>query len=707
MSINQNERQQSELKNALEQCELVSENAYKESLRYIKLVESGVRQACSSIENCKKEMLKSRINDAQLIESVQKQLISVQNIFQSSVDKTKKEIEYKRNSLNKFNVTLFGKTMAGKSTLMEILTHGNGASIGKGGQRTTQDVRSYEWNGLKVTDVPGIEAFDGQADDANAENAATYADLILFMITAGQPESAEADWLVKLKRKDKPILCICNYKSSLSDERRMRRFLMHPERIEQEMNVDGLVDQFNEFVADKLPNERVLFIVTHLLAKYCSMHLDPPDEEKSKLLSKISNFEAVEKAITKEIISNGVLYREKCYLSIVDNPLYDQMRQLFDFSTMALYQYNTITDKMNQFETWAKDFNQSDFADLRNKIDNIFYRAKNTIAGFVEDNLERRDLDELWKRHLEKMKIEDEIKRVVQKHYTKAEDYVKSLFEDLGTELKLVFKFNEDGLGSYSVTNWKRGFGWASSIVGVAGVIATLVLELSNPIGWIIGGVSLVLALFGIFSDSREKKLREQRNKLTTKLRDSLNEMQSKIQQSVAGKIHDDIENGLQETARRKLHMLKKSMQALANTERELATGYCRNHAEISLALVKSIAKSSEKYQHYSKYIQKAARIPSKYTVMVVEKFDESVEDFKKYVSGKIGCNERVWALTLNLNQTRYNIALDLIKELKINIKPQIRGDYAYIPKQNYSEDVKDNLNIVEQIAGIHLIQRG
>lgn len=67
--------------------------------------------------------------------------------------------------------------MAGKSTLMEILTEGNGESIGKGAQRTTRDVRKYEWNNLEITDVPGIGAFEGQEDEEIAFEAAKSADL--------------------------------------------------------------------------------------------------------------------------------------------------------------------------------------------------------------------------------------------------------------------------------------------------------------------------------------------------------------------------------------------------------------------------------------------------------------------------------------------------------------------------------------------------
>ena len=50
-------------------------------------------------------------------------------------------IEEKKQKLSNFSITLFGRTMAGKSTLMEILTNGDGKSIGLGAQRTTRDIR--------------------------------------------------------------------------------------------------------------------------------------------------------------------------------------------------------------------------------------------------------------------------------------------------------------------------------------------------------------------------------------------------------------------------------------------------------------------------------------------------------------------------------------------------------------------------------------
>ena len=69
-----------------------------------------------------------------------------------------RRLQQEMEKLTVFKLVVYGRTKAGKSTLMEVLTKGEGNSIGKGAQRTTVDVREYSWNGMTVFDTPGIAA---------------------------------------------------------------------------------------------------------------------------------------------------------------------------------------------------------------------------------------------------------------------------------------------------------------------------------------------------------------------------------------------------------------------------------------------------------------------------------------------------------------------------------------------------------------------
>lgn len=165
-----------------------------------------------------------------------------------------------------FSIVVFGRTMAGKSTLMEILTHGDGASIGEGAQRTTRVVRHYEWKGMRVTDVPGIDAFDGLEDEALAMEAAKEADLIIFVITDDAPSMDEAQMLMKLRALGKSVLGIVNVKVSL-DEPRELALIDLADSMKEKTRIDKIRHQFCVFGKELGQDwSQIPFVYTHLKA---------------------------------------------------------------------------------------------------------------------------------------------------------------------------------------------------------------------------------------------------------------------------------------------------------------------------------------------------------------------------------------------------------------------------------------------------------
>lgn len=131
-------------------------------------------------------------------------LKNVQNQLDATYISMTNMLDQYKDKLSHFTITVYGKTMAGKSTLMEVLREGNGSSIGKGAQRTTRDVREYIWKetGVKFVDVPGIGAAiaGGDKDERIAFEAAKCADLILFLITDDGPQKEEAQAFAKVKK---------------------------------------------------------------------------------------------------------------------------------------------------------------------------------------------------------------------------------------------------------------------------------------------------------------------------------------------------------------------------------------------------------------------------------------------------------------------------------------------------------------------------
>ena len=62
-------------------------------------------------------------------------------------------------ALQTFNIVLFGRTGAGKSTLISAMTRGDGAAVSQGESDWTTQVEPLEWHSCRIYDTPGINGW--------------------------------------------------------------------------------------------------------------------------------------------------------------------------------------------------------------------------------------------------------------------------------------------------------------------------------------------------------------------------------------------------------------------------------------------------------------------------------------------------------------------------------------------------------------------
>lgn len=282
-----------DLAHALKQCQAAAQRGYdiaKENLRETSKAIDGASNLISQLIESLKE---GKVQTHDIVEQLMSQLTGAANEMEQLQRTSELTLEERRKRLDGFSITLFGRTMAGKSTLMEILTRGEGHSIGKGAQRTTRDVRVYTWNGLEVTDVPGIAAFEGAEDEKLAFEAASQADLVLFLITDDGPQPVEAEFFARLCRLGKPILGICNLKVAVDDKDDLELFLQNPNRKFDRVRLDQVKSQFQAFVNQHVPGKRVDLLFTHLRSRFLA---DRPEYamNRDRLLA-ASRFEVIDR----------------------------------------------------------------------------------------------------------------------------------------------------------------------------------------------------------------------------------------------------------------------------------------------------------------------------------------------------------------------------------------------------------------------------
>lgn len=490
-----------DIEKALQECQAYAQKGYDIASNTWNTIHQALLAEERKVKKVDKQQGKIfRLADEELIKKKKQGLAS----FMEMDKELKQDLSYLQKQQKEFSVLVFGRTMVGKSTLMEIMTHGSGASIGNGSQRTTLDVRDYHWKGMKITDVPGIASFDGREDDRLALEAAKAADLILFLISDDGVQQEEAKNLAELRRLGKPVLGIINVKLGITEQvrsldmKRLRNKMAERERIET------ICNQFRQFAGNFQQDWGDLtFVPVHLKAAYLG-------QDKNPELWEVSNFTAVEAYILSKVQQDGCFLRIKTFLDRVIIPLQGRMEMLYENSGSSLTEAFEYQKKCQELAEWNKIFVE----DSQEKFDNLYKRLHNKLANgiaeFAEYNYDNEDAGEDWKEYLqEEMKLEADCMSFLQERANKCTRKRRELMDSLKTELTFAGVNAEfDDISMDSITDTK-----------LLGTIAGGALTIVCPVAGI--AVTLINWLFG---SSKEEKIREAQEELQEQLQDAMDE---------------------------------------------------------------------------------------------------------------------------------------------------------------------------------------
>ena len=509
-----------DIEKALHECQAYAQKGYDIASNTWNTIHQALLAEERKVKKVDKQQGRiSRLADEELIKKKKQGLAS----FMEMDKELKQDLSYLQKQQKEFSVLVFGRTMVGKSTLMEIMTHGSGASIGNGSQRTTLDVRDYHWQGMKITDVPGIASFDGREDDRLALEAAKAADLILFLISDDGVQQEEAKNLAELRRLGKPVLGIINVKLGITEQvrsldmKRLRNKMAERERIET------ICNQFRQFAGNFQQDWGDLtFVPVHLKAAYLG-------QDKNPELWEVSNFTEVESYILSKVQQDGCFLRIKTFLDRVIIPLQGRMEMLYENSSSSLTEAFEYQKKCQELIEWKKAFkadSQRKKANLRKRLQRKLARG---IREFAEDNYDNEDAGEDWKEYLqEELKLEADCMSFLQERSNKCSRKRRELMDSLKTELTFAgvnVEFEDISMDSITDTQ-------------LLGTIAGGALALVFPVAGI--AVTLINWLFG---SSKEEKIREAKAKLRDALQDAMDECGyvDTLMDSVANTMNEEI----------------------------------------------------------------------------------------------------------------------------------------------------------------------
>ena len=700
---------ETDLTKALSECYEAAKSGYELASDEKSALDNILRSAEDTIRETAIEYKASPCEVIGLGETLEGQLSDIQQSVDNLRLSFTEDLEALKGDLEKFSVTLFGRTMAGKSTLMEVLTEGDGSAIGMGAQRTTRDIRRYEWNGLAVTDVPGIGAFEGEEDTRLAFDAAKTADLIVFLLTDDAPQAVEADCFRQVKDLGKPVIIIMNVKVSVDSGKSMKLIERDMNRAFDDERIEEIRKQFCKF-AEPFGQDwsNVPFVATHLKAAYeavrCDKSADAEVRENADFWRRISRIDDLKSLICEEVQVRGKYIRVKTFADIIANPMIEALSELDLQSRINESQGKIVSDKKRALEKRKDVF----VKDGKKRIESFMMRLKSElrsdIAVFAEDHYNDKLADIAWGEIIEKKNIEGRCKELLDDMESEVDGIIEETIREMESELKYVsVDAVERTFLTPALIDAKRIVGWTSLLLGGGGTVAAAILTLSGvelaagPVGWVAAGIGLAGGIGLLFLESRGDKLAKARAKLEKELTESVNatcdsiwtQLEKNLNRLIKGKI--DLVLG-------ELTKIENVIGSLAATQNGLADSLREELRSLNMTFTSKIASAvfgDEQADTYISNIDTAARIPG-VCILLSEKAENATpENFRKNLSDLIA--EDVAIVTTTEDRSRY--VSDILGGIVAQEDIECDNESGTVLIKTDKEDIKllNRLRLLEQ----------
>lgn len=525
------------LAEALQESSQVAQEAYEDAVQALKRTQEVIEVAERSLDESMTEIEKVERGEAAK-RALREQRTELRRWLAAGNAAHLRELDARKARLQEFKLALFGRTMAGKSTLMEILTEGDGASIGKGQQRTTQDVRRYHWRGMQISDVPGVAAFGGEDDELLAMGEATQSDLVLFLFTDDAPQDREVEFYVQLRKMGKPIICLFNVKTNLNSDVGWMKFKKKKNLGFDKVREESFEAQLNAMVKAKLPTEEISFIPVHLLARIKSMD---PNLEDREFLREQSRFSEAEAKITEVVRERGAFFRRKSFVDGAVMHTYEMSHKILRDAREQLIHKGVLEEGLRELQRLILKYQDSVEQRVTDAIDEVFSQID--IDGFVEQNLEKEVIKERWAFYLASVDIDESMERAIDGFMEEFRDQAAVVAEGLSVNIPGSSMFNvTDDIPRAEITDDKTTATMIGSTVGALGGIALLLVPFEIPL---LAGLGVGAALAGLgsimggFFESEEEQRVKKTNELKKKIEDSVEWGKLKWKKELVSKLRD------------------------------------------------------------------------------------------------------------------------------------------------------------------------
>lgn len=569
-------------KGALKQCAAISHKALARAEDALADAENQVTEFLDEIQVAAEDTPQDGPTLQQARAVLRDRGLGLRRDIQKELGDLRTALLGKRRRADRFTVALFGRTKAGKSTIREAITGGDGSTISKGGQRTTREVREYVWKGLSVLDTPGFGAYEGNEDRQSAFSAVDESDVIVFLLTSDSSQTEVADEMAAVSRLRKNVVFALNVKCALtkaSQERidfsRDPRAFLEFAKVQHRSRIESLAKEH----ANWMPGE-IRLVALHAQAAHRAQL--PECRNESNWLREASNLHELLHLLEDELHERGPQRRIQTIIGGTERALTFMTNRLTAVSEDFRQETEILEEKHLELSRSLADFVERFPNRCRDAVSEHFASVSRGLGSFVADNLRKQDFKDRWCCRLTELKTEEWGRKFTTEISEEVSAKVAEYWRQLRHDTEFFHQQNVEGAEYADPTDRQKIVRRVGIVIGLVAVAASVVAYFASPPGWITGAIAAAGTLTTFLSSLMPKggkdwnrKVEEARQKLDAEIAT----LSRKLEESIRDGFSKKIEQGLVTQFHHDVKGMCESIYDLADAAARLATGLnsCRH----------------------------------------------------------------------------------------------------------------------------------